>query len=210
MTRIVNATFITSAAKPNQAPDHELAEVGLLGRSNVGKSSLINALCRMKRLAKTSSTPGKTRLMNFFDIQLREPEGRFCLVDMPGYGYAKAGRALQEEWNKQADRFIQERSRLQLFVHLLDCRHEPTQMDQQMRGWLLSTQRPMLTVLTKSDKLSRQQLAKQTRLIRESVNAPKNELWIPCSATKKQGIDRVVQAIAEALGISTPNPDASP
>lgn len=201
MVRIVKASFITSAARPEQAPAHDLAEVGVLGRSNVGKSSLINALCRMRHLAKTSSTPGKTRLINFFDVSLREPEGQFCLVDLPGYGYAKAGRSQQEAWNQQADRFLHTRTRLRLLVHLLDCRHDPTELDCQMRGWLQSAQCPMLTVLTKTDKLSRQQLHKQTRRIRECMGAPKDEVWIPCSATKKQGIDRLVHVIAESLGI---------
>ncbi len=200
MVRIIEARFITSAAKPEQAPDHGLIEIGMVGRSNVGKSSLINALCNRRRLAKTSATPGKTRLLNFFEVELREPEASFCLVDLPGYGYAKAGRNAQDAWNEATDRFLSIPERCPIIVHLLDCRHQPTEQDRQMRDWLLTTNRMSITVLTKCDKLSRNQLQKQSKAIQKGFVARPGETWIACSALKKQGFDDLLQALIRALG----------
>ncbi len=201
MVRIVQAHFLTSAATPEQAPDHGLVEIGMLGRSNVGKSSLINALCNQRHLAKTSSTPGKTRLINFFEIEIREPDGRFCIVDLPGYGYAKAGRAAQAEWNAGADRYVGQSERLHVLVQLLDCRHDPTEQDLQLREWLKVTERTRLTVLTKADKLSKQKLQKSERRIRQVVDAERDELFVACSASKKRGMDRILLAMTRAAGL---------
>lgn len=172
----------------------------MVGRSNVGKSSLINAMCRRRNLAKTSSTPGKTRLINFFEVELREPNTRFCLVDLPGYGYAKAGRYVQTAWNEATDRFLLERESLKVIVHLLDSRHDPTELDHQMREWLRNSGRSTITVLTKIDKLSKSKVKQQFQLLKKQLAAPADEVWIACSAVKHEGIDSLIESIARALG----------
>lgn len=164
MIRITEASFLTSASNINQAPPEECMEVAFLGRSNVGKSSLINALTNRKQLAKKSSTPGKTRLLNFFDITFDEDgmksSARF--VDLPGFGYAKVSKREQEEWRKNLNTFIIKRVSIRLFILLMDARHPDLPIDLGVLEYIRDLLRPdqvLLSVYTKSDKLKQNELA---------------------------------------------------
>jgi GTP-binding protein len=143
--RITAAEFVTSAVSPAQYPADVGVEVAFVGRSNVGKSSLINTLLNRRGLAKTSATPGKTRTINFFRIN-----GRFGFVDLPGYGFAQVSRAERAAWGPMVGEFFQTRQALRGIVQLIDVRHPPTAEDQHTRRWLLQWQRPLLAVATMS------------------------------------------------------------
>lgn len=140
------AHFVTSASKLEQCPDFQgRPEYAVVGRSNVGKSSLINALAKQEGLAITSRTPGRTRLINFFDFK------HFLLADLPGYGYAKVSKTEQAKWQRELSRYLAERGSLQGVIHLMDCRHPLTENDREMRAFLLAHELPILVVLTKAD-----------------------------------------------------------
>ncbi|MFQ5508595.1 MAG: ribosome biogenesis GTP-binding protein YihA/YsxC [Leptospirillia bacterium] len=188
--KITQAEFTTSAAGPSGYPPAVLPEVAFVGRSNVGKSTLINALLNRKGLAKTSSTPGKTQLINFFRIN-----NRFCLVDLPGYGFAKAPKAEQAKWRDRIEGYLKNRETLRLVVVLVDVRHPPTEKDRQMVAWLTHFKRPCLLVATKADKLSRSQVHKQMfGITRETGLKP-----IPVSARLRDGLPPLWKAISESL-----------
>ncbi|MDR1167801.1 MAG: ribosome biogenesis GTP-binding protein YihA/YsxC [Heliobacteriaceae bacterium] len=144
--KYLNAKFIVSAEKLSQCPDFNLPEFPLLGRSNVGKSSFINRLANCKKLAKTSNTPGKTRLINFFDFS-----GKFIISDLPGYGYAKVSKEIQNKWRKYLEEYLTQRGQIVSLVHLIDGRHEPQKNDYQMRQWIQEYSLPVFTVVTKMD-----------------------------------------------------------
>lgn len=144
------ATFLTSAARLSQCPPDEGWEVAFAGRSNAGKSSAINSLTGNKRLAKTSKTPGRTQLINFFELSACQR-----LVDLPGYGFAKVPQAVKQEWTKQLENYLQRRQSLRGLVLMMDVRHPLQAFDQQMLDWALAAQMPTRIVLTKSDKLKR-------------------------------------------------------
>ncbi len=146
-----NAEFLTSALKTDELPDVELPEMAVVGRSNVGKSSLINHLLRSKKVAKVSSTPGKTQRINYFVI-----DESLLLVDLPGYGYAKTSKSLQEEWGIWIDKYLKERG-LKLILFLLDSRREMTEEDRQFLEWAFYEKIPLLLILTKGDKLSQKE-----------------------------------------------------
>lgn len=158
--------FVKSAVWPEQYPKfgHHVSQVAICGRSNVGKSSLINELCSQKSLAKTSSTPGKTQLINFFTI-----DERLVLVDLPGYGYAKVPDAIKKDWGKIIDGYLNKAERLDLILFLLDIRRTPTADDLQFLDWLFVRSKPFIIVLTKADKLSKNEAEKQTRIILEAL-----------------------------------------
>lgn len=144
--RFLQAKFIISAEKLSQCPDFVLPEYPLLGRSNVGKSSFINALANQKKLAKTSNTPGKTRLINFFDFS-----GKFMIADLPGYGYAKVSKEAQNRWQKYLEEYLLNRSQIKSLIQLIDARHDIQKNDFQMREWVEAHNLPLITVLTKMD-----------------------------------------------------------
>ncbi|MDH5750872.1 MAG: ribosome biogenesis GTP-binding protein YihA/YsxC [Deltaproteobacteria bacterium] len=152
--KITQAEFIISAAKPAQFPGSDIPEVAFVGKSNVGKSSLINSLLGRKNLVKTSSTPGKTQLINFFLIN-----GSFHFVDLPGYGFAKAPRQVREGWEKLVGGYLSARPTLKGVVVILDIRHPPGELDLRMKNWLEQAGLPVIFVANKSDKLSRGRLA---------------------------------------------------
>jgi GTP-binding protein len=156
--KITSAEFETSAPSLKEAPPWSLVEIAMVGRSNVGKSSFINALTGRKNLAKTSNTPGKTRLINFYKIN-----DSFAFVDLPGYGYAKVSKAMQSQWQKHLQAYLEKRENLKLVIQLIDTRHVPQESDIQMIEWLLYQQIPIAVVLTKADKISRNDLAKHVR-----------------------------------------------
>ena len=150
MNPYLNAKFIISAEKLSQCPNFQLNEFPLLGRSNVGKSSFINALANNKKLAKTSNTPGKTRLINFFNFS-----EKFMIADLPGYGYAKVSKEAQNRWQKYLEEYLLERQQIKSLIQLIDGRHEIQKNDYQMREWIENYNLPIFTVVTKMDYVPR-------------------------------------------------------
>ena len=142
----LNANFIISAEKLSQCPDFPFPEFPLLGRSNVGKSSFINALCNNKKLAKTSNTPGKTRLINFFNFS-----DKFMIADLPGYGYAKVSREAQARWQKYLEEYLLNRKQIKSLIQFIDARHDIQKNDFQMREWVEAYNLPIFTIVTKID-----------------------------------------------------------
>ena len=145
----MQAKFIISAEKLLQCPNFNLSEFPLLGRSNVGKSSFINGLANNKKLAKTSNTPGKTRLINFFNFS-----DKFMIADLPGYGYAKVSKEVQNQWQKNLEEYLLKREDIKYLVQLIDGRHEIQKNDYQMRQWVMAYNLPVITVITKTDCIS--------------------------------------------------------
>ena len=152
-TKFLTAKFVISAEKLSQCPSFNLPEFPLLGRSNVGKSSFINGLANHKKLAKTSNTPGKTRLINFFDFS-----GKFMIADLPGYGYAKVSREAQNKWQKYLEEYLLKRKEIQSLIQLIDGRHDIQKNDYQMREWVLAYNLPKITVVTKIDQISKNKI----------------------------------------------------
>jgi len=192
--KIISAEFIKSAVKPDQYPKTGLPEVAFAGRSNVGKSSLINTLLGRRKLAQTSATPGKTRLVNFFSVN-----GRFCFVDLPGYGFARVSRAEKESWGPMVETYLRESARLRLVVSILDVRHDPTDQDRDLIEWLSHYGRRHLIVLTKSDKLSRGEALKRRRRIASQLELGEDEAPILFSAQTGEGKAEVWRQIGRAL-----------
>src|SRR5215203_5181813 len=147
--KITSAEFIKSAFAEEHWTTDGLPEIAFLGRSNVGKSSLINSLLQRRALARTSNTPGRTQSINFFLIN-----GSFYFVDLPGYGYAKVSKSMRADWGKMAEEYLSERPNLVLSIHLIDARHEPTELDRQLNAWLVMNELPFVVAATKADKLS--------------------------------------------------------
>ena len=152
-TKFMQAKFLISAEKLSQCPDYTLPEFPLLGRSNVGKSSFINGLANHRKLAKTSNTPGKTRLINFFQFS-----DKFMIADLPGYGYAKVSAEAQNKWQKYLEEYLLKREQITNLVQLIDARHEIQKNDFQMREWVLTYDLPIITVVTKIDCISKNKI----------------------------------------------------
>lgn len=149
----LNAKFIISAEKLSQCPDFNLDEYPLLGRSNVGKSSFINGLANNKKLAKTSNIPGKTRLINFFNFS-----DKFMIADLPGYGYAKVSREARNKWQKYLEEYLLKREQIKSLIQLVDARHELQKNDYQMREWVAAYNLPIITIVTKTDQISKNKI----------------------------------------------------
>ncbi|MBN2311254.1 MAG: YihA family ribosome biogenesis GTP-binding protein [Candidatus Hydrogenedentes bacterium] len=192
--KIVSARFVTSAASRGQYPDDGRPEVAFAGRSNVGKSSLLNVLLNRKGLAKTSKTPGKTRLVNFFDVN-----GAAYFVDLPGYGFAKVSKAMQAEWARVITSYLAGRAPLRLVCHLIDSRHEPTPRDHELLDLLDTAQVPTLIVATKVDKLRASQLAAVPKQIRKHLGLDNDALVVPYSSITRHGLRDLWDVIDEAL-----------
>ena len=184
--KIHSAEFILSASSPKQFPiDPKLPEIAFAGRSNVGKSTLINSLLNRQKLVKTSSTPGKTQLINFFKIN-----DKFNFVDLPGYGYAKVSENLRKQWKILIEAYLHERESLRKVVLIVDSRHKPTFQDKQLKEWLEYYNRPALIVASKIDKLKRNQIQNHLKQIQINLsletkplghsslqNNKRNEIW---------------------------------
>jgi GTP-binding protein len=198
MIDIVESKFITSAPNINEAPpSDEQNEVVFMARSNVGKSSLLNALTDHKGLAKVSSTPGKTRLINYFDITMLDRENsNKCFakfVDLPGFGYAKVAKSIKSDWEKNLTDYISGREQIKLFIHLIDCRHPHLEIDTSVSEFLFQNMREnqaILQIFTKIDKLNQKE---QNALRREFPNA------MTVSSSKKRGIHKINKVIYDIL-----------
>ena len=163
--KIHSAEFLLSASTTRQFPAATLPEIAFAGRSNVGKSTLINFLLNRKKLVKTSATPGKTQLINFFKIN-----DKFYFVDLPGYGYAKVPESVQRKWQNLVEAYLSERETLRNVVLIIDCRHNPTVQDRQLLKWLEYYQRPSLILASKIDKLKRGQVQKHLQKIKRDLS----------------------------------------
>jgi GTP-binding protein len=188
LIKIKNSDFVISAVKKEQYPITGLPEIAFVGRSNVGKSSIINALTNRKKLAKVSQTPGKTRLINFFIINGDE----FYLVDLPGYGYAKVSKTEKASWGKTIETYLNGRQELKRVVLLVDSRHKPTADDIQMHEWIKFYGYDEVVIATKSDKLSNNELRKSEKVIRETLNLEKEDKLYFFSSLNKKGKDELV------------------
>ncbi len=202
MVEIVDAKFITSAPNVSAAPESdEQNEVVFMARSNVGKSSLLNALTNHKGLAKVSSTPGKTRLINYFDVTFIDRDSSLKtfakFVDLPGFGYAKVSKSIKHDWEKNLTDYISQREQIKLFIHLIDCRHPHLDIDTSVSEFLFESVREnqfILQIFTKIDKLNQKE---QNALRREFPNA------MMVSSSKKRGTHKIIKVIHDILQEST-------
>ena len=192
--KIRPARFITSSARLSTCPPATLPEVAFLGRSNVGKSSLLNVLLGQKGLAKTSSTPGKTRLINFFLV-----DDSCYFVDLPGYGYAKVPEALKKSWTSMIEGYLSQRETLRVVAVLLDARHLPSVADLQMKEWLDYYRRPAVFVATKIDKIPRSQKTRSVEMIRKQLKLTDKDLLIPFSAETAEGSREIFRTLQSYL-----------
>ncbi len=188
-----SAKFITSLSRYGEFPGRGLPQLAVCGRSNVGKSSLINSLCLRRNLAKTSATPGKTRLINVFLI-----DQAFHLIDLPGYGYARVSKREQESWGQMMNDYFSRAETLKLALHLVDIRHEPSAQDREMNAFLYQTGMPFLVVATKADKLSRAQRQRQLLPIARALAVQPWEI-IPFSSQTGEGREALVRAISQGM-----------
>ena len=181
---IKNAEFIISAVSPKQYPTDNLPQIALAGRSNVGKSSLINKFINRRNLARTSSKPGKTQTLNFYRINTNQ----FYFVDLPGYGFAKVSQSVKEEWGKFIDRYLSGCAEVKGVIQIVDIRHAPSKDDVSMYEWLMSKNLPTLIVATKADKISKGQWLKQLKLLKTTMNTVHEQEIIIFSAETGQGL----------------------
>ena len=186
--KFLTGKFIISAEKLSQCPSFNLAEFPLLGRSNVGKSSFINGLANHKKLAKTSNTPGKTRLINFFDFS-----GKFMIADLPGYGYAKVSKEAQNKWQKYLEEYLLKREEICYLIQLIDGRHEIQKNDYQMREWVLAYNLPILTIVTKIDYVPKNKIQNVLRSVEKEFGG----LVLPFSAIDSRYNEKILDTLLE-------------
>ena len=192
--KILSAEFIKSAVWPPQYPPATLPEIAFVGRSNVGKSSLINTLVGRKNLAKTSNTPGRTQLINFFTIN-----EKILFVDLPGYGFAKVAQSVKKDWGDMIEAYLRERLSLALVVLILDIRRDPSEDDLSLRDWLEHYRIPYLYVLTKTDKLSNNQAIARQRAIERTLRVSAGKKPILFSAITQKGKNDIWQFMEDHL-----------
>ncbi|MEN6390184.1 MAG: ribosome biogenesis GTP-binding protein YihA/YsxC [Syntrophomonas sp.] len=191
---IKTAEYVGSFVDLAALPQGNLSEIALVGRSNVGKSSLINKVVNRKGLAKSSSTPGKTRTINYFIVN-----DSWHLVDLPGYGYAKVSQQERNRWQKMIEKYLQKREQLKGVIMLLDIRHEPNKNDQLMKNWLLESGLPLLLIATKADKISRGNRAKHLAVIRRALNLEIADTPIVFSTQTGEGAEEIKDSIIGLL-----------
>lgn len=179
----------------SKLPDNSIPEVAWAGKSNVGKSSLINALMNRKSLARTSSQPGKTQTINYYNVN-----NEVFLVDLPGYGYAKVSQSVKEKWGKLIERYLNTSKQLKCVFLLVDIRHDPSENDKLMYDWIQAQGYEPVIIATKLDKIKRSQVSKQLKAIRTGLELPQGALVIPFSAETKQGRDEIWECIIERIG----------
>lgn len=186
--KISSAEFVKSAFEQSHWVDDGLPEISFLGRSNVGKSSLINSLLQRKGLARTSNTPGRTQSINFFLIN-----ESFYFVDLPGYGYAKVSKTMRSDWGVMAEEYLSEREELKLSIQLVDARHKPTALDLQLHEWLVYNEKNHIIVATKADKLSNNKLIKSLQEIEKNLSGSRIIAFSAVSGKGKDEVWRVIQ-----------------
>ncbi|GAA0123036.1 MAG: ribosome biogenesis GTP-binding protein YihA/YsxC [Clostridium argentinense] len=193
---IKQSEFTISAVKPDQYPTDNKIEFAFVGRSNVGKSSLINTLTNRRKLVKVSGTPGKTRLINFFMIN-----NGFYFVDLPGYGYAKVSKSEKASWGQMMEKYLVKRPQLKKVVLLVDSRHKPTNDDISMYEWIKHYGYGVVVVATKKDKLTKNELFKSNKLIRETLKMDKDEPLLFFSSLKKEGKEELLEELFKGIEI---------
>lgn len=191
---IKSAELETVCGVTSKLPDNSQMEFAFAGKSNVGKSSLINGLMNRKSLARTSAQPGKTQTINFYHIN-----EQFYFVDLPGYGYAKISEAEKEKWGRMVENYLHHSGQLQLVFLLVDIRHEPSENDKQMYRWIVSQGFAPVIIATKADKIKRSQLQKQLKLIREGLGIAGGTRILPYSALTKQGREEIHELLDSYL-----------
>lgn len=187
---IKNVSLETVIGVTSKIPQNSMMEIAFAGKSNVGKSSLINALMNRKSLARTSAQPGKTQTINFYNIN-----NELYFVDLPGYGYAKVSQQEKEKWGKMVEKYLRQSKVLKAVFLLIDIRHDPSANDRQMYEWILSNGFHPIIIATKADKINRSQLQKQIKAIRQGLEVEKDTVIIPFSAQTKQGRDEIYELI---------------
>lgn len=199
---IKNVNLETVCGITSTLPDNDKIEIAFAGKSNVGKSSFINSLINRKSLARTSSTPGKTQTINFYNVN-----EELYLVDLPGYGYAKAPENLKKKWAEMIERYLNKSSQLKAVFLLIDIRHEPNQNDINMYNWIVYNGHHPVIIATKLDKIKRSQRDKQIKLIRESLKTDAETKIIPFSSVTKEGREQIWDYIESTINYSSNNVD---
>ena len=196
---IKNASLETVCGITSKLPENDKIEVAFAGKSNVGKSSLINALMNRKSLARTSSSPGKTQTINFYLVtgrrELTDTDESLYLVDLPGYGYAKVSQSEKEKWGKMIENYLHRSRQLKAVFLLIDIRHDPSANDRMMYDWILHNGFAPIIIATKLDKLKRSQVAKQLKAVKQGLQVQPGTIVIPFSAETKQGREEIWSVI---------------
>lgn len=192
--KIIKSELLITAGRKDQYPDTNVREIAFAGKSNVGKSSLINSLVNRKNLARTSAAPGKTQTVNFYNIN-----DEFNFVDLPGYGYAKVSKKARNIWADMINVYLNERDELTEVILLVDIRHEPSENDKMMYGWIRSFGFTGYVIATKSDKLSKNQINKSLQVIKKTLDVPDINFIVPFSSLKKTNLDGVWSLIEENI-----------
>jgi len=194
---IKNVNLETVCGITSDFPENDKPEIAFAGKSNVGKSSLINSLINRKSLARTSSSPGKTQTINYYNIN-----DALYFVDLPGYGYAKTAEVVREKWGKMVERYLMSSKQLKLIFLLIDIRHEPSQNDKNMYEWILFHGFMPVIIATKMDKINRSQIAKHIKMIKEGLGASSETKIFPFSSLSKQGKDELWNYIVSVGGLT--------
>lgn len=189
---VTKAEMIITAGMASQFPVHDMPEIAFAGKSNVGKSSLLNAMLNRKALARTSSQPGKTQTINFYSVQ-----DTFMFVDLPGYGYAKVSKQERERWGRLIEGYLEKREHLQKIILLIDIRHEVGKNDKMMYDWIKHYHNEVVVVATKADKIKRSQIQKQLSVIRKGLELSGQDKLIAFSSETKQGKEELWKIIEE-------------
>jgi GTP-binding protein len=187
---IKNVALETVIGVTSKVPQNDMPEIAFAGKSNVGKSSLINALMNRKSLARTSAQPGKTQTINFYNIN-----DELYFVDLPGYGFARVSQQEKEKWGKMVEKYLRQSKVLKAVFLLIDIRHDPSANDKQMYEWILANGFHPIIIATKSDKINRSQLNKQIKAIKMGLQVDKDTIVIPFSAQTKQGREEIYEVI---------------
>ncbi len=194
--KIIQAEYTLSAVNPRQYPQLDQPEIALVGRSNVGKSSFLNKFLNRRNLARTSSTPGKTQTLNFYQIN-----ETWYFVDLPGYGFARVSLGTQSSWGRFIEEYLHKRQQLVGIIQVVDIRHAPSKDDLLMQEWLAHRGLPYLVAVTKADKISRGQYFKQLNLVKEQLRIPPEIPVIACSAQSGEGIESVADWVEGLLKV---------
>lgn len=191
-----NVELEVVSGNASQFPTSNLIEIAFAGKSNVGKSSLINTLINRRALARTSSQPGKTQTINFYNV-----ENQMYFVDLPGYGYAKVSKEQRQQWGSFIETYLHERPQLKLILLLVDIRHTPSEQDHMMYQWIKHYGFPMIVIATKMDKLKRSQVSRHIAMVRQGLHMTEDEILIPFSAVTKQGKDEIWEKLDQTLSL---------